>query len=111
MVTLAAVLFGDGHANQGSGHLQPGFRPEPKIVYIWGLNGPDRPRSPCEKVEVDEFRLRPKPWLQMARTLVSVAVASKLIFECSAPRSIPRGAVGSLRFLNGGSQVKSGVLA
>jgi hypothetical protein len=33
---------GDGHANQGSGHLQPGFR-EPKILHLWGLNGPDRP--------------------------------------------------------------------
>ena len=30
------VQEGDGHANQGSGHLQPGFRPEPKIVYLWG---------------------------------------------------------------------------
>ncbi len=88
---------GDGHANQGSGHLQPGFRPEPKIVYFWGLNGPDRLPNPSKKVEgealhlfggvwrsiglvstpnLNDFRLRPEPWLQMARTLVSVAVAS-----------------------------------
>ncbi len=61
---------GDGHANQGSGHLQPGFRPEPKIVYIWGLIGPDRPPNPAKKVEgpphfckgleVDRAHLPPK---------------------------------------------------
>ncbi len=42
---------GDGHANQGSGRLQPGFRPEPKIVYISGLNGHDRPPDPSKKLE------------------------------------------------------------
>ncbi len=94
---LSVRDLGDGHANQSSGHLKPGFRPEPKIVYIWGLNGPHRPPNPSKKVEgealhpcgrvwkpigyvfqtqnINDFRLRPKPWLQIARTLVSVAVA------------------------------------
>ena len=47
---VAAPDQGDGNANQGPGHLQPGFRPEPKIVYIWGLSGPDRPPNPSKKV-------------------------------------------------------------
>ncbi len=29
----------------------PGFRPEPKIVHIWGPNGPDRLPNPTKKVE------------------------------------------------------------
>ncbi len=39
---------GDRRANQGLGHLQPGFRPDPEIVYIWGLNGPDRLPKPSK---------------------------------------------------------------
>ncbi len=38
--TIERTTEGDGHADQGSGRQQPGFRPEPKIVYIWGPNGP-----------------------------------------------------------------------
>ena len=34
------IGFGD------TDRLQPGFKPEPKFVYIWGLNGPDRPPNP-----------------------------------------------------------------
>ncbi len=45
------AMLGDGHANNGSGHLQPGSRPEPEIFYIWGLNGSDRPPNPSNKVK------------------------------------------------------------
>jgi hypothetical protein len=88
---------GDSHANEGSGNLQLGFRPEPKIDYVWGLNGPDRAPNPSKKVESFALHLvggvwssigpvwtphindvrRPKPWLQMARTLVDMTVASQ----------------------------------
>ena len=37
--------------NYGVGHLQPGFEPQPDIVYICNLNGPDRPPSPTTKVK------------------------------------------------------------
>ncbi len=43
------LYLGDGHANQGSGHVQPGFRPEPEIVYIWGLSGRDRLPNPSTR--------------------------------------------------------------
>ncbi len=48
---VVGLQIGDGHNDQGSGHLQPWFRPKPKIVYIWGLNGPERPPNPSKKVE------------------------------------------------------------
>ncbi len=48
---------GDGHANQGSGHLQPGVRSEPKLVYIWGLHGPDRRQNPSKNVEGEALHL------------------------------------------------------
>ncbi len=54
---------GDGHANQGSGLLQPGFRPEPEIVYIWGLNRPDRPPNPFKKVEGFALHLFERVWM------------------------------------------------
>ncbi len=77
-------------------------KPEPEIVDLWGPNGPDLPPNPSEKVEGkalhffgkvweqigpmahrdpknNDFRIRPKPWLQIATTLVSVPVAYELI--------------------------------
>jgi hypothetical protein len=66
----AKMKIGDGFANQRSGHLQPGFRPEPKIVYTWGLNGPAykplrkggglRPPPFWKGLEADRDRLDPK---------------------------------------------------
>ncbi len=51
------LLIGDGHANLYSGLMQPGFRPQPKIVYIGGLNGPDRPPNFSKKVEGEALHL------------------------------------------------------
>ncbi len=34
-----------------------------------------RPMGPVQTPNINDCRLRPKPWLQMARTLVSMAVA------------------------------------
>ncbi len=82
-----------------AGQLLPeaSFTPEPRIVYIWGLNEPHRlpntskmeegetlpllgrvwrPIGPAKTPNINDFRIRPKPWLQMARTLVSVAVVA-----------------------------------
>ncbi len=46
-----APLEGDKHANQGFGHLQPGFRQKPEVVDCWGLNWLDRPPNPIKQVE------------------------------------------------------------
>ena len=51
------MLIDDGHANQGSGHLQLGFRPEPTIVYIWGLSGSDRAPKPSKKMQGEDLHL------------------------------------------------------
>ncbi len=90
------ALNGGGHADQVSGHLQPMPGPELKIVYIWGLIGPDRLPNPSKKVEalalhlfggvwrpigpvwtsnVNDLRFRRKSWQQMARILAGVAIA------------------------------------
>ncbi len=71
-------------------------KPEPTIVYIWGLNGPDqlqklskkvggfalrlfggvwKPIAPVQTPNTNDFLLRLKSGLQLAKTLVSVAVA------------------------------------
>ncbi len=39
-----------GYAKQGAGDLEPGSRPEPEIIAFVGLNGPDRPPNPFNKV-------------------------------------------------------------
>ncbi len=49
--------MGDRRANQGSGHLQAGFKPKPEIVYILVLNGPDRPPQTSKQVEDEALHL------------------------------------------------------
>ncbi len=39
-----------------------GVRPEPKIVYIWGLNGPDGPPTPSKKMEGVALHLFGRLW-------------------------------------------------
>ncbi len=72
------------------------MRPEPETVDMWGLTRPDRlpnlskklegfalhlfgrvwrPIGPLRTPQIDDFRLRPKPWLQIPRTLGSPLVA------------------------------------
>ncbi len=36
-VPLLGLVSGDGGSNQGSGDLQPGSRPEPRIIDLWGV--------------------------------------------------------------------------
>jgi hypothetical protein len=62
MTSKTRLLKDDGHANQGSGHLQPGFRLEPEIVYIWGLNGTDRPTNPSKQLEGQALHLFGAVW-------------------------------------------------
>ena len=78
------------------------FSGRPEIVDVSGLGGPPktvqksgglRPLPFWKGLEADRarldpkykrFRLRPKPWLQMARTLVSVAVAfNRFVPRCN----------------------------
>ncbi len=45
------TALGDGCSDQGSGDLQPGFRPEPEIIDVRGLGRPDRLSNPFNMVE------------------------------------------------------------
>ncbi len=49
LVSIGFRVIADRRANQAVRHLQPGLRPKLEIVYIWGVNGPDRLPKPRHK--------------------------------------------------------------